>query len=93
MFQSDFSLIYHAGGFDDNGNDDGFGEEASFDDDAGQDMDISALAQAAAEGGFPAGMGAWQSTDQVRNHFLQPPHRFVMLMYHTIPSIAVLGDL
>ncbi|BDA41730.1 Condensin-2 complex subunit H2 [Coccomyxa sp. Obi] len=53
----------YEGGFDDNGDDDGFGVEAPFDD-AGGDMDMTALAQAAAEGGFPAGVGAWQFIDQ-----------------------------
>ncbi len=63
----DFLYFCHAGGFDDNDNDDGFGAEASFDDDdAGGDMDMTTLARAAAEGAFQGGGGSWQSIDQVR---------------------------
>lgn len=75
-----FLQYCHAGGFDENGDDDGFGVEAPFDDDdAGGDLDMSALAQAAGEAGFPAGVGSWQSIDQVHNHFLRPPRCLVML--------------
>ena len=55
-----------SGGVQDFNDDDNFGEGAPFDDDDGGDMDVDALAEAAAEGAYTGVHGAWQPTDQVR---------------------------
>lgn len=61
----DSDLPGNAGGFNDGDDDDNFGEAEPFEDDDGGDMDVDALAEAAAEGAYPGTQGAWQTSGQV----------------------------